>query len=64
MTEKRKLHRALGLWFAKRLDRDDPVLLVGRVQKKHIIAYQDKRGEKEVIILPERVRVIRKQTVK
>ena len=47
-------------WFARRLTRDgdEPRLAVGDVDRCRIIAYFARRGEREVLALPEHVRVI------
>jgi hypothetical protein len=51
------LNRDIAAWYARRFSRQHevPVLAKGRVKKRHVLAYFERRGEEELVILPEHV---------
>lgn len=46
-----------GIWFAKRFDTDNQILLETVIDKKDILCYTDERDEKEVIINPKKLNI-------
>ncbi len=60
------LSRRRAHWFAKRwaLEGTSPLLLSGTVAKADVIAYLAKRGEREIVALPESVEVIGKSRLR
>lgn len=61
------LDRSQAVWFARRWagvnDGETAVVYTGKVAKADVIAYFSGRGEKEIVALPEHVRITRRQEV-
>ena len=52
------LDRDRAIWFAYRLKPEHaiPWLLTGKVRKRSVLAYLDRRSENEIVVLPERIK--------
>ena len=51
------LSKNKGIWFAKRFDTDNQILLETVIDKKDILCYTNERNEEEVIINPKKLNV-------
>ncbi len=58
------LDRAKAEWFARRFaSLDGGRVAEGRVARSNIVAYLDERKEREIVVNPEHVRVVRRWDV-
>ncbi|MDK9789978.1 hypothetical protein [Vibrio sp. D431a] len=47
-------------WFSKRLTDSGSVLIKGEVHKKDVIGYSNQRGENEIIVSPDNVKILKR----
>jgi hypothetical protein len=60
------LDRRKAKWFARRFEEyveGSPIVLIGEVNKKDVIAYFASRKEKEIVVDPKKVTVVGRETI-